>query len=211
MVLVKNIRVFKKRLQIAQKKWSTIQGQSLRTVNLILSILSRLNLTQRTDIFSKDFLTKFEDVQSRLAFKLTESINNHLLELSTYITQFQEVIHEMRKIEQQFRCDILSLIKKQAVKSKDQWPHDLDVIDQAEKTIQQIIDMYETELALRKQIVAEIQQSMPLQPHVVNAFLILWISDVYIETARIQDLIEEFGFVEKIYNRSVEQGSLLKQ
>ena len=211
MVLVKNIRVFKKRLQIAQKKWSTIQGQSLRTVNLILSILSRLNLTQRTDIFSKDFLTKFEDVQSRLAFKLTESINNHLLELSTYITQFQEVIHEMRKIEQQFRCDILSLIKKQAVKSKDQWPHDLDVIDQAEKTIQQIIDMYETELALRKQIVAEIQQSMPLQPHVVNAFLILWISDVYIETARIQDLIEEFGFVEKIYNRSVEQGSILKQ
>ena len=211
MVLVKNIRVFKKRLQIAQKKWSTIQGQSLRTVNLILSILSRLNLTQRTDIFSKDFLTKFEEVQNRLAFKLNESINNHLIELPTYITQFQEVIHEMRKIEQQFRCDILSLIKKHAVKSKDQWPHDLDVIDQAEKTIQQIIDMYETELALRKQIVAEIQQSMPLQPHVVNAFLILWISDVYIETARIQDLIEEFGFVEKIYNRSVEQGSILKQ
>ena len=210
MALVKNIRVFRKRLQIAQKKWDTIQGQSLRTVNHILNILSRLNQTQRTDIFSKDFLRKFEDVQNRLAYKLTDSINNHLTELSAYLGQFQDVIREMRKIDEQFRSDVLSLIKKQAIGNQDQWPHDLEVIEQAEKTIQQIIDMYETELTLRKQIVDEIQHSLPLQSQTVSALLILWMSNVYIEVTKIHDLFEEFGFVEKVYNRSLEHKSVIE-
>ena len=206
-----NIRVFQKRLQIAQKKWDTIQGQSLRTVNLILSILSRINLIQRSDVFSKDFLLKFDGIQEKLAFRLMESTNNQICELTNSITHFQEVINEMRKIEQQFRCDVLSLVKKHAVNSQDNWPHDLEVIDQAERTIHQVIDMYETELALRKQIITEIQISIPLQPLFVTAHLNLWLSNVYIEPTKIHDLIEEFGFVEKIYSRSIEQNSILKQ
>ena len=116
----------------------------------------------------------------------------------------------MRKIEQQFRCDVLSLVKKHAVNSKDNWPNDLEVIDQAERTMHQIIDMYETELALRKQIIAEIQSSIPLQPQIVTAHLNLWLSNIYIEPTKIHDLIEEFGFVEKIYSRSLAQNSVVK-
>jgi hypothetical protein len=209
--LSQNIRVFQKRLQIAQKKWNTIHGQSLRTVNLILGILSRINLIQRNDVFSKDFLLKFDGIHEKLAFRLMESTNNQIYELTNFITHFEEVINEMRKIEKQFRCDVLSLIKKHAVNSKDNWPHDLEVIDQTEQTMHQIIDMYETELALRKQIITEIQSSIPLQPHIVTAHLNLWLSNVYIEPAKIHDLIEEFGFVEKIYSRTLEQDSVLKQ
>ena len=196
-----NIRVFKKRLQISQKKWATIQGQSLRTVNMIQSIISRFNLTQRTDVFSQDLLSRFDSIHSRLEFHLAESINKNITELNNSLTQFSEVVKEMWKIEKQFRRDFLTFAKKRALKDNQQQFHDLEIIDQAEKTIQEIIGMYETELALRKQIILEIQESITPQPHMITAYLVLWSSEIYIETARIHELIEEFSFVEKIYDR----------
>ena len=196
-----NIRIFKKRLQISQKKWATIQGQSLRTVNMILSIISRFNLTQKTDVFSQDLLERFDSIHSRLAFRLAESINNSIKELNTSLTQFSEVVKEMWKIEKEFRRDFLSFAKKRALKDDQKQFHDLEIIDQAEKTIQEIIGMYETELTLRKEIITEIQESITPQPQMITAYLVLWSSEIYIETARIHELIEEFSFVEKIYDR----------
>jgi len=199
--LSQNIRVFKKRLQISQKKWATIQGQSLRTVNMILSIISRFNLTQRSDVFSQNLLTRFDSIQSRLEFQLAESINKNITELTNSVTQFSEVVKEMWKIEKQFRRDFLTFAKKRALEDDQQQFHDLEIIDQAEKTIQEIISMYETELALRKQLISEIQESITPQPHMITAYLVLWSSEIYVETARIHELIEEFSFVEKIYDR----------
>lgn len=196
-----NIRVFKKRLQISQKKWATIQGQSLRTVNMILSIISRFNLTQRSDVFSQDLLTRFDSIPSRLEFQLAESINKNITELNNSVTQFSEVVKEMWKIEKQFRRDFLTFAKKRALEDDQQQFHNLEIIDQAEKTIQEIIGMYETELALRKQIISEIQESITPQPHMITAYLVLWSSEIYVETAKIHELIEEFSFVEKIYDR----------
>jgi hypothetical protein len=200
-VVSQSIRTFKKRLQISQKKWTTIQGQSLRTVNMILNIISRSNLTQRSDIFSEEILTRFDDIQGRLAYRLTESINKHISELATFISHFEDVILEMRKIEKNFRCDILNLARKRVKKDNDEWPHDLEIIDKAEITFQEIIDMYETELALRKQIISEIQESFVLQTPMVTAYLVLWTSEIYIESYRIHELIEEFSFVEKLYEK----------
>jgi hypothetical protein len=188
-------------LQISQKKWATIQGQSLRTVNMILSIISRFNLTQRSDVFSQNLLTRFDSIQSRLEFQLAESINKNITELNNSVTQFSEVVKEMWKIEKQFRRDFLTFAKKRALEDDQQQFHDLEIIDQAEKTIQEIICMYETELALRKQIISEIQESITPQPHMITAYLVLWSSEIYVETARIHELIEEFSFVEKIYDR----------
>ena len=201
MDLSQNIRIFKKRLQISQKKWATIQGQSLRTVNTILSIISKFNLTQRSEVFSQDLLKRFDCIQSRLAFHLAESINKNIVGLNNSLVQFSEVVKEMWKIEKQFRKDFLDFAKKRALKDDQQRPHDLEIIDQAEKTIQEIISMYETELALRKQIILEIQESLTPQPHMITAYLVLWSSEIYIETARIHELIEEFSIVEKIYDR----------
>lgn len=188
-------------MQISQKKWATIQGQSLRTVNMILSIISRFNLTQRSDVFSQDLLTRFDSIQSRLEFQLAESINKNITELNNSVTQFSEVVKEMWKIEKQFRRDFLTFAKKRVLEDDQQQFHDLEIIDQAEKTIQEIICMYETELALRKQIISEIQESITPQPHMITAYLVLWSSEIYVETARIHELIEEFSFVEKIYDR----------
>jgi len=188
-------------LQISQKKWATIQGQSLRTVNMILSIISRFNLTQRSDVFSQDLLTRFDSIQSRLEFQLAESINKNITELTNSVTQFSEVVKEMWKIEKQFRRDFLTFAKKRVLEDDQQQFHDLEIIDQAEKTIQEIISMYETELALRKQLISEIQESITPQPHMITAYLVLWSSEIYVETARIHELIEEFSFVEKIYDR----------
>ncbi len=158
-------------------------------------------MTQRSDVFSEAVKTRFDDVQGRLAFRLAESINRHILELNKFLAHFEDVIREMRKIETSFNCDILQPAKNRTVKEKVEWPHDLEIIDQAQNTIREIIDMYETELALRKQIVFEIQESITPQIHVITAYLILWSSEVYIESTRIHELIEEFGYVEKIYER----------
>ncbi|MFX0014215.1 MAG: hypothetical protein ACFFB2_06970 [Promethearchaeota archaeon] len=203
----RNVRIFKKRLQIAQKKWNTVQGHSLRTVNSILTILSRLNLIQRPDAFSKTLLTKFNDIPERLAYHLAELMNKSIIDLFSYIDQFADIVREMRKIEEQFRLDFSIMAKKQVVGGADAWPHDLEIIDQAERTIQEIVDMYETELTLRKQLIKEIQDSISLQPPLITVYLILWTSEVYIEINRIHELIEEFTHVEKVCERVFQQDS----
>ena len=61
--------------------------------------------------------------------------------------------------------------------------------------------MYETELALRKQIISEISDSFQPQQQKITAYMILWGYQIYIETERIFELIEEFSHVEKIYEK----------
>ncbi|MFX1282251.1 MAG: hypothetical protein ACFFB5_01290 [Promethearchaeota archaeon] len=202
-----SVRIFKKRLQISQKKWNTVQGHSLRTVNTILTILSRLNLTQRPDAFSKALLTRFTDIPERLAYHLAELINKSITELYSYIEQFSDIVREMRKIEKIFRLDFSLMAKKHVTKRNEAWPHDLEIIEQAERTIQEIVDMYETELTLRKQLINEIQESVCLQPLKITVYLVLWTSEVYIEPTRIHELIEEFTHVEKVYERVSQQES----
>lgn len=199
--LSKNIRIFKKRLQISQKKWLTIQERSLKTVNMVLNIISRLNLSKRSDVFSKELLSNFDDVKGRLSFQLNESLNRLILDLNNYISQYQQVIMDMHKIEEQFRCEIISIAKKRASQENKAWLTELEIIDQAEKTIQTIINMYETELALRKQIISEIRESFHPQQQKITAYMNLWVSEIYIETERILELIEEFSHVEKIYEK----------
>lgn len=205
--LSKSIRIFKKRLQISQKKWNTVQSHSLKTVNTILNILSRLNLTQRPDAFSMALLSKFPDVPERLAFHLVELINKSLSDLFTVLDQFSDVVREMRKIENAFRLDVSIIARKQVVEGTEAWPHDLDVIEQAERTFQEIVDMYETELNLRKQLLEEIQESVSLKPLMITAYLVLWTSEVYIEPNRIHELIEEFSSIEKVCERVFQQDS----
>ena len=205
--MTQRIRVFKKRLQISQKKWNTVQSHSLRTVNNILTILSRLNLTQRPDAFSKGLLTKFSDIPERLAYHLAELINKSIVDLFSYIDQLADVVREMRKIEHAFRSDFSVMARKHVVEGVNTWPYDLEILEQAERTIQEIIDMYETELTLRKQLMKEIQESITLQPLRITTYLVLWTSEIYIEPTRIHELIEEFTHVEKVCERVFQQDS----
>ena len=197
-----SVRIVKKRLQLSQKKWNQIQSHSLRTVNSILNVLSRLNLIQaRPDVFSEPLLNKFVDIHDRLAFRLAEIINKNLTDLNRYISQFLDVIKEMRKIEQQFRLDFSELAKKHSVEFVDQ-------VEQAERAVQKIVDMYETELSLRRQLISEIQEITGIQPAMITAYLVLWSSEIYIEPNKIVELIEEFTHVEKIYRQSQSYNSL---
>jgi hypothetical protein len=205
--LSQRIRIFKKRLQISQKKWNTVQGHSLRTVNNILTILSRLNLTQRPDAFSKTLITKFSDIPERLAYYLAELINTNIVDLFSYIDQLADIVREMRKIEYNFRSDFSVIVRKHVVEGTSTWPYDLEIIEQAERTIQEIVDMYETELTLRKQLIKEIQESVSLQPIRITTYLVLWTSEIYIEPTRIHELIEEFTHVEKVCERVLPQDS----
>jgi hypothetical protein len=201
MILSQRIRIFKKRIQISQKKWNTVQSHSLRTVNNILTILSRLNLTQRPDAFSKTLVAKFSDIPERLAYHLAELINKSIIDLFSYIDQLADIVKEMRKIEYNFRSDFCVMARKHVVEETSTWPYDLEIIEQAERTIQEIVDMYETELTLRKQLIKEIQESVSLQPIRITTYLVLWTSEIYIEPTRIHELIEEFTHVEKVCER----------
>ncbi|MFW9777309.1 MAG: hypothetical protein ACFFE8_00565 [Candidatus Heimdallarchaeota archaeon] len=199
-----SVRLVKKRLQLSQKKWNQIQNHSLRTVNSILTVLSRLNMIQaRPEVFSELLLKEFVDIPDRLAYRLADIINKNLADLNRYLSQFSDVLKEMRKIETQFRLDFSELAKKKVLgENPVGGEHDLEVIEQAELTIQKIVDMYETELSLRQAIIAEIQDMTALQPAHITAYLVLWSSEIYIEPNKIVELIEEFTHVEKIYRQS---------
>ncbi|MHA1214494.1 MAG: hypothetical protein ACTSR2_02665 [Candidatus Hodarchaeales archaeon] len=196
-----NLRFFKKRLQISQKKWKTIQESSLHTVNSILSVISRLNLAKKPETFSENILEKFPDIPDRLLYNLTEIINQGVNDLVSHIEHFSEILNEMKKIEHEFQRDFLSMARKYVLNNNNFITRDLEILEQAQSTIQDIIDMYETELALRIQIVNEIKDSNKFQPRRLTANLILWSSEVYIEPLKFRDLIEEFTLVERLCER----------
>ncbi|MFX0084564.1 MAG: hypothetical protein ACFFAU_02740 [Candidatus Hodarchaeota archaeon] len=202
--MVQSIRVFKKRLQISQKKWNTVQGQSLRTVNTILNTISRLNLIQRPNIFSTALLERFYDIPERLAYHLADLVNKSIADLYAYLSQFSDVVDEMRKIEAQFRFDFAEIAKKSVTETETANFHDLEMIEIAERTIQEIIDRYETELSLRKQIIFEIQEANSIQPLTITAYLVLWTAEIYIEPREIHELFEEFTQAEKLYERMLQ-------
>ncbi len=202
--MVQSIRVFKKRLQISQKKWNTVQGQSLRTVNTILNTISRLNLIQRPNIFSTTLLERFYDIPERLAYYLADLVNKSISDLYAYLSQFSDVVDEMRKIEAQFRYDFSEIAKKSVTEAETAKFRDIEMIEIAERTIQEIIDRYETELSLRKQIICEIQEANSIQPLTITAYLVLWIAEIYIEPREIHELFEEFTHAEKLYERMLQ-------
>ena len=53
----------------------------------------------------------------------------------------------------------------------------------------------------------EIQESISLQPIKITVYLVLWTSEIYIEPGHIQELMEEFTHVEKVYERVFQQDS----
>ncbi|NHJ01961.1 MAG: hypothetical protein EAX86_07430 [Candidatus Heimdallarchaeota archaeon] len=196
-----NIRVFKKRLQIAEKKWNAVQAQSIKAINTILGTLSRLNLIQQRGAFSEDLLAKFPDVPERISFHLAELINKSIHDLNIYLSQLNEIVNEMRKIEEQFRQDYLLIIKTQYSEGNQSWSHDLETLEQAERTFQEIVDMYDRELSLRKEILSTTQNSSLFQPNSLIIYLTLWAGEIYIEHNRIHELIEEFMQAEKVCER----------
>ncbi|WP_455463009.1 hypothetical protein [Candidatus Hodarchaeum mangrovi] len=202
------IRVFKKRIQISQKKWNSVQNESLRIINSILTIISRLTLTQKNGTFSENLLEKFPEVPDRIAFYLTDIINHNISELNSYIQQFTEILNEMKKIEKEFKQDFFVLIKKQVIDHRNPSSLDLEIIEQAEETIQEIVDMYQVELALRNQIFHELQNPSDFKPARITANLVLWSAEVYIESSRIRDLFEGFSLVEKLCEKIQTENSL---
>jgi len=208
MILSQKIRVFKKRIQISQKKWNSVQNESLRIINSILTIISRLSLTQKNDTFSESLLEKFPEVPDRIAFYLTDIINHNISDLNSYIQQFTEILNEMKIIENEFKQDFSVLIKKQVIDHRNPSSLDLEIIEQAEETIQEIVDMYQVELALRNQIFQEIQNPCDFKPARLTANLVLWSAEVYIESSRIRDLFEGFSLVEKLCEKIQTENSL---
>lgn len=208
MILSQKIRVFKKRIQISQKKWNSVQNESLRIINSILTIISRLTLTQKNGTFSENLLEKFPEVPDRIAFYLTDIINHNISELNSYIQQFTEILNEMKKIEKEFKQDFFVLIKKQVIDHRNPSSLDLEIIEQAEETIQEIVDMYQVELALRNQIFHELQNPSDFKPARITANLVLWSAEVYIESSRIRDLFEGFSLVEKLCEKIQTENSL---
>ncbi|MHA1972150.1 MAG: hypothetical protein ACTSW1_04085 [Candidatus Hodarchaeales archaeon] len=196
-----NLRFFKKRLQISQKKWNTVQEGSVRTVNSILSVISRISLARKPDTFSETILRKFPDIPERLLYNLTEIINQCVNDLVSHIKRFTEILDEMKKIEHEFQRDFLSMARKYVLSHENFVARDLEILEQAQTTIQEIIDMYETELALRIQIVNEMKDAYKFQPRKLTTNLILWASEVYIEPLKFRDLIEEFSLVERLCER----------
>ncbi len=193
-------------MQITEKKWNTVQAQSIKSINTILGTLSRLNLTQQRSNFGDNLLSKFPDIPERISYNLAEIINKNIQDLFVFLNQFIDIVNEMRKIETQFRLDFSKLIKLQYSEG-NQWSQELEVLEKAESTFQEIVDMYERELSLRREILSDIQNIQSFRGNLLVVYLTLWAGEVYIEHSRIHELIEEFMHAEKVCEKVLQSQS----
>lgn len=178
------------------KRWKSCQRNSMKTVNLLFSLVSKLNLV-RTDSLYKD-LKEFPDLENRLVFSLMEQISQALPELTNNLKVFSDIMEKYHQFQQGIHE---SLTRKMRGIDPNDPDHDNTIllIEETLDRIAEIAGMFETELKLKEKIIGELHKKSlnPVHSHQLTFLLTIWVSEPYLEESRVKDILETFQYIER--------------
>ncbi|MFW9995332.1 MAG: hypothetical protein ACFFD4_25065 [Candidatus Odinarchaeota archaeon] len=178
------------------KRWKSCQRNSMKTVNLLFSLVSKLNLV-RTDTLYKD-LKDFPDLEKRLVFSLMDQINHCLPELSNSLNDFADIIDRYHKFQQNIRESLIQKMQK-IIPDDPDFDNKILLIEETLDKVAEIAGMLETELKLKEKIVSELHKDSlnPALSHQLSFLLTIWVSEPYLEERRVKDILETFQYIER--------------
>ena len=210
-----NIRKLKQKIRRVLNKWNEVQGKSGKAVNSLVGIIGKMILAQNDEMFTD--LQNFPELQERLLYRLANSINSKMPQLEQALELFRKLKHELDGIVQEELRNLRATLRAAAeltttprrtrrvkkVKSLDheEFSRELSVIEQAEKHLLEIQQMFELELSLKEYIFTSLVDNL-LKPQQMTLYLTLWIAEPYLDVERIEEILEEFIYLERALDKS---------
>ena len=183
-----------RRKTIFMREWRAIQSTSLKAVNSILALVSKLALIKQKQFYEN--LENFLGLEDRLAMVIIDQMNMRMPELQSSLDDFKKLLEKISSWDQVCARLIHSEMKTVFAKNS---PIKSDIIDEIRsmeqilEQIQEIVTMFETEVKLREQILLQLKQSLKqLNPQLISFYLTIWISEPYLDFNRINEILESF-------------------
>ena len=189
-----DIKILQKHLKNAYKKYKTHQVRSLQLINQTLSILSKMSLANEKKFYSPTLLENFDSLPDRLTFKLYQQLNSLIPDLIKIVNEFEKITFEIEDIKSKFSLELREIYKLKANYNNS----NLEVLEEFEQSLNEVVDMFSTELILRKQILSELESYNKLKPAQMSLYVSIWMNEVFIEKEKFFYLLEEFNEIERI-------------
>lgn len=212
--LVFDFQTVERKLNSYTREWRTIQSGSLKTVNSILGLISKLNLVKNKQFYEA---LDFPDLENRMVLALIDQINlkipnmikatgafrNLLEKMTNWAAVYNRLItSEIRNLVDSNRLQELDSSQKDEIESK------IRIREQTLDHILEITKMFETEVQLRIRLIELLQKSTnQLNAQLISFYLTIWASEPYIDFNRILEILESFqslDFVSQSANQSAD-------
>ncbi len=212
-----SIRKLKQKIRRVLNKWNEVQGKSSKAVNSLVGIIGKMILAQNDEMFSD--LHNFPEIQERLLYRLANSINSKMPQLEQSLELFRKLKQELDSIiveeQRNLRATLrnasgdthLTNTRRRRKRGKDEmvdideFAREVSIIEQAEKHLQEIQQMFELELSLKEHIFHSLIDNA-LKPQQMTLYLTLWIAEPYLDVERIEEILEEFIYLERALDKS---------
>jgi hypothetical protein len=190
------IDVFRKRIQKLTSDWRKVQEKTSNAVNTILGVVGKIGLVQNKELYGK--LESFEIIRDSVTYKLLEQINRKVPELRKSLDSYERIVIEMQRLLKAFRSSYRTFIR-----SSDR--SQIEIMEMADASLEEVVRMFEEELQLRKIIVKEMRN--PLNPGQYTLYMTIWAAEPFVEQSRIIEILEEFDNLELQYQRGTIPGT----
>ncbi|MFX1535043.1 MAG: hypothetical protein ACFFDI_12530 [Promethearchaeota archaeon] len=190
------IDVFRKRIQKLTSDWRKVQEKTSNAVNTILGVVGKIGLVQNKELYGK--LENYEVIRDSVTYKLLEQINRKVPELRKSIDNYERIVIEMQRLLKAFRSSYRTFIR-----SSDRTQ--IEIMEMADASLEEVVRMFEDELQLRKVIVKEMKN--PLNPGQYTLYMTIWAAEPFVEQNRIIEILEEFDNLELQYQRGTIPGT----
>lgn len=210
-----NIRKLKQKIRKILNKWNEVQGKSGKAVNSLVGIIGKMILAQNDEMFTD--LQNFPELQERLLYRLANSINSKMPQLEQALELFRKLKQELDNIVQEEQRNLRAALRndsnvpatpRKSRRSKlaeprdhEEFARELSVIEQAEKHLHEIQQMFELELSLKEYIFNSLVNNL-LKPQQMTLYLTLWIAEPYLDVERIEEILEEFIYLERALDKA---------
>ncbi|MHA1166762.1 MAG: hypothetical protein ACTSP4_06250 [Candidatus Hodarchaeales archaeon] len=180
------------------KRWKNCQINSMKTVNILFSVISKMNLV-RADKSVYDNLGEFPDLEKKLIFSLIEQINGILPELEKNLNSFRLLFEKYSRMKHTIHESFRYRMKNMNSIDPD-YLNNIRLLEEALDRIDEIYDMVEIEYLLKKRVIKELHGLLnnkiePVSTQRISIYLTIWSSEPYLNYSRVNDILETFQYL----------------
>jgi hypothetical protein len=178
-----------RRLNGFTREWRAVQSGSLKTVNTVLGLISKLHLVKSKQFY--EHLDNFPDLNDRLVLSILDQINAKIPELQKTVYDFNKLLEKVDSWSQVCSKLIQSEIKTAFLSQKEDSIDEIRLMEQTLQHMQEIVTMFEMEVHLRQKILDILKYNKSeLNAQYWNFYMVVWSIEPYIDFNRINELLE---------------------
>ena len=194
-----------RKLNSFTREWRSIQNASLKSINSIIGLISKLNLIKNKQYLEQ--FTQFPDIHDRLITIIIDQINVKLPDVQKALNEFSKLGEKVLSWEE-ITTKILNKEMKNVFLIEDiNNLNEIRLIEQTLEQMKEITLMFDTEISLKHSVFDLLQNISKEQFNAqkLSFYLTVWTSEPYLDFNRINEIIENFA------DLSVEESDIKSQ